>query len=185
MNECWNSFCLSKSQYGKTGITAYANQRIRFKIFYNRTNLEKTFYQFKWQSNIFYQRTSLNPDISNPFILYPACGTFSISIFPFAPTNKISISGSVFFKAFAIAIAGKICPPVPPPAMMTLLIHLSIICYTDLCLFPSRSTFLATLKIIPMDKQVNMKLVPPILTNGNVTPVTGNKFTVTAIFAIA
>ena len=52
--------------------------------------------------------------------------------------------------------------------------------------FPSDcSTFLATLKIIPMERQVNMKLVPPMLTSGRVTPVTGNRLTVTAIFTIA
>ena len=53
-------------------------------------------------------------------------------------------------------------------------------------MFPSIcSTFRATLKIIPMAKQVNHKLLPPMLTNGNVTPVVGNRFTFTAIFTIA
>ena len=47
------------------------------------------------------------------------------------------------------------------------------------------STFLATLNIIPIAKHVKIKLVPPMLTNGKVTPVTGNKLTVTAIFATA
>jgi len=47
------------------------------------------------------------------------------------------------------------------------------------------STFLATLKIIPIDKQVNKKLLPPILTSGNVTPVFGKAFTATPILAIA
>jgi hypothetical protein len=39
--------------------------------------------------------------------------------------------------------------------------------------------------MMPMEIQVKMKLVPPMLTNGRVTPVTGNRFTVTAIFAMA
>ena len=65
----------------------------------------------------FIKELLLNPSISIPFILYPACGTFSISIFPFAPTNNISISGAFLFNALAIAMAGKICPPVPPPAI--------------------------------------------------------------------
>jgi hypothetical protein len=52
--------------------------------------------------------------------------------------------------------------------------------------FPSNcSTFLATLNIKPMAQQVNKKELPPILTNGSVTPVTGTKFTFTAIFATA
>jgi len=62
--------------------------------------------------------------MSNPLIAYPACGTFSISILSFAPTNKMSIVVSIFFKAFAIAIAGKMCPPVPPPAIMIRLLTL-------------------------------------------------------------
>ena len=49
----------------------------------------------------------------------------------------------------------------------------------------SCSTFLATLKIIPMDKQVNRKLLPPMLTSGSVTPVFGNAFTATPILANA
>ena len=40
-------------------------------------------------------------------------------------------------------------------------------------------------KIIPIDKQVNKKLLPPILMSGRVTPVFGNRFTFTPIFAIA
>src|SRR4030095_17212026 len=70
----------------------------------------------------FIKELLLNPAISNPMILYPACGTFAISIFPFAPTNNISIVLSFFFKALAFAIAGKICPPVPPPAIIILLL---------------------------------------------------------------
>jgi len=52
-------------------------------------------------------------------ILYPAAGTLSISILPFAPTNKMSVSAASNFRALAIAIAGKICPPVPPPLIIT------------------------------------------------------------------
>ena len=47
------------------------------------------------------------------------------------------------------------------------------------------STFLDTLNIIPIDKHVNKKLLPPMLTNGNVTPVLGNTFTFTPILVIA
>ena len=111
-----------------------------------------------------------------------------------------------------MAMAGKICPPVPPPAIIIRFRH--VLCYASaisstssnsssdssssstvfyffcllllLTFFPSScSTFRATLKIIPIDKQVNKKLLPPILTNGSVTPVTGNKFTFTAMLAIA
>ncbi len=66
-------------------------------------------------------------------------------------------------------------------------IHYLIYFLSDLLAFllPVASTFLATLNMIPIARQVNKKLLPPILTSGSVTPVTGNKFTVTAIFAIA
>jgi hypothetical protein len=39
--------------------------------------------------------------------------------------------------------------------------------------------------MIPIAKQVNKNELPPILTNGSVTPVTGNKLTLTAMLAIA
>src|SRR5688572_3735206 len=55
----------------------------------------------------------------SPTIRYPAAGTFSISILPRAPTKRISFLALVFFKAFAMAMAGKICPPVPPPLITT------------------------------------------------------------------
>ena len=58
-----------------------------------------------------------NPAMFNPTILYPACGTFSISIFPFAPMNKNSAFGNLFLISSAMATAGKMCPPVPPPLM--------------------------------------------------------------------
>ena len=60
------------------------------------------------------------PLIHKPFIGYPASGTFSISILPLAPTKRISELGLIALIAFAIAIAGKICPPVPPPLIITL-----------------------------------------------------------------
>src|SRR6185437_1634789 len=47
------------------------------------------------------------------------------------------------------------------------------------------SAFRATLRMMPMARQVNKNELPPILTSGSVTPVTGNKLTVTAIFARA
>ena len=42
-----------------------------------------------------------------------------------------------------------------------------------------------TLKIIPSAKQVIHIEVPPLLINGNVWPVTGNKLVATAIFMVA
>ena len=47
------------------------------------------------------------------------------------------------------------------------------------------STLLATLNIIPIEQHVKMNELPPMLTKGNVTPVTGTKFTFTAMFATA
>ena len=60
------------------------------------------------------------PLTGKPSIGYPAAGTRLISIRPFAPTNKMSASGKRLFNALAMLMAGKICPPVPPPLMMNL-----------------------------------------------------------------
>ena len=61
-----------------------------------------------------------NPHIGKPFISYPAAGTRCISILPKAPTNSIFASGRFAFMALAIDTAGNMCPPVPPPLIMTL-----------------------------------------------------------------
>src|ERR1700736_92521 len=47
----------------------------------------------------------------------PACGTSFISIPRFVPTNTTSLSLPRDNHSRAIAIAGKTCPPVPPPAI--------------------------------------------------------------------
>ena len=71
------------------------------------------------------------PLIHNPSIGYPAAGTFSISIRPLAPTNRISAAGATSLIAFAMATAGKICPPVPPPLRITrMLSDCSIFCFS-------------------------------------------------------
>ena len=57
--------------------------------------------------------------MGNPTISYPACGTFSISIFPTAPTNNMETDGFLRLISSAMATAGKICPPVPPPEIIT------------------------------------------------------------------
>jgi hypothetical protein len=58
---------------------------------------------------------------------YPAFGTFSISILPWAPINNMSILLSSCLSAFAIEMAGKICPPLPPPLIIIFLALSSII----------------------------------------------------------
>ena len=83
-----------------------------------RFTCKKLFTSFQGKLIFFIKELLLNPAISIPSILYPACGTFSISIFPLAPTNSTSVPVSFFRIALAIAMAGKICPPVPPPAMI-------------------------------------------------------------------
>src|ERR1700761_1858402 len=151
----------------------------------------------------------------SPIILYPADGTFSISIRPLAPTNNISEAGSSCFKALAIAIAGKMCPPVPPP-LMIILFPDSILDYTDYFFFDSTDYFSSGLSdfsdfrtytatslisptitffgssisrltdnMIPNAILVNNMDVPPILTNGSGIPVTGPKPTATAMLAKA
>src|SRR3546814_1657248 len=56
--------------------------------------------------------------MSRTTISYPSSVTFSMSIFPLDPTNSSTLSGARRVDALAMAIAGKICPPVPPPLMM-------------------------------------------------------------------
>ena len=48
-------------QYREAGITTYTYGCIRFEPVNNFSYLEKTFYQLKWQTNIFYQRTAIEP----------------------------------------------------------------------------------------------------------------------------
>ncbi|CCY11548.1 uncharacterized protein BN460_01623 [Porphyromonas sp. CAG:1061] len=62
----------------------------------------------------------LNPSTGSKMISYPAAGTFSSSIRPLAPTKVTSHSGYRRFISLAIEMAGNICPPVPPPLMITL-----------------------------------------------------------------
>src|SRR5579875_386647 len=83
-----------------------------------RRTCKKLFTSLKGKPIFFIKELLLKPAISIPFISYPACGTFSISILPTAPTNNISLAGFIFFNALAMAMAGKICPPVPPPAII-------------------------------------------------------------------
>src|SRR5574344_733862 len=60
------------------------------------------------------------PQMGRPSIGYPAAGTRCISILPSAPTNWMRASGYLALMALAIDTAGNICPPVPPPLMITL-----------------------------------------------------------------
>ena len=71
----------------------------------------------------------LKPLMGNPLMSYPAAGTRCISILPNAPTKSICASGRLAFRALAMATAGKICPPVPPPLIIILKL------FSILCLF--------------------------------------------------
>src|SRR5689334_12695764 len=82
---------------------------------------QKLFISLIGSPMFFIKELLLKPAISIPCIVYPAWGTFSISIFPLALTNSISIDGCSLRNACAIATAGKICPPVPPPAIIIFL----------------------------------------------------------------
>ena len=74
----------------------------------------------KGKSKFLLSKFLCKPLIQSPTILNPELGTFSISILSSAPTNRNLTSFSFLSIAFAIAIAGKICPPVPPPLIITL-----------------------------------------------------------------
>src|SRR5687768_7077005 len=87
----------------------------------------------------FIKELLLNPAISIPIILYPSLGTLSISILPIAPINNIVSVGSAFIIALAIATAGKIWPPVPPPAMIN---RFGILLFIDVPSIHSERCFL-------------------------------------------
>ena len=59
------------------------------------------------------------PVIQSPLMAYPAAGTFSISIRPLAPTNRMSHCGCRRLISSAMAKAGWMWPPVPPPETIT------------------------------------------------------------------
>src|SRR5690606_29978857 len=61
-----------------------------------------------------------NPLIQIGLIGYPACGTTDHSMWERVPAKVMSHEGRRRFRASAIAIAGKTCPPVPPAAIKTL-----------------------------------------------------------------
>ena len=71
-------------------------------------------------------RLRLRPATGRPMILYPAAGTFSISILPSAPTKRISLSGLASRSFSAIERAGKMWPPVPPPLIIAFIFLYSI-----------------------------------------------------------
>ena len=64
----------------------------------------------------------ISPRTGRPLISYPASGTRVISILPSAPMKSISASGCFALTAFAILMAGKICPPVPPPLIIIFMV---------------------------------------------------------------
>ena len=59
------------------------------------------------------------PATGSPTMRKPSRGTFSISMRPSAPTKRISVEGLSSTSLRAIDTAGKICPPVPPPLIIT------------------------------------------------------------------
>ena len=86
---------------------------------------------------------------------------------PSAPTNRIFASGCSSRMAFAIEIAGKMWPPVPPPLMMTLnssfIISYSFTPDSSIFFFAER----LILKITPIYMQLIIVEVPPLLMSGN------------------
>src|ERR1700730_16225211 len=98
MNKCGNSFCLSESQHGKAGITPNPDDRIGAEVFHNRANLEKTLYQFKWQRNIFYQRTSIKPCYIQPFDFISSLRYLFHLHFSFSPNKQDLNTGINFFQ---------------------------------------------------------------------------------------
>ena len=89
----------------------------------------------------------LSPSIGSPMISKPSLGTFSISILPMAPKNRNWAPGNFIFSALAMATAGKICPPVPPPLKMNFgafwdgVVFLSLVDTADDILYPCGEGF--------------------------------------------
>src|SRR5436190_2856213 len=76
MYKSWNSFGLCKFQYRETGITTNTNHSIGFKLVNDFPDLEKTFYELKWQTNVFYQRTSIESCDVQSFYMVSCLGHF-------------------------------------------------------------------------------------------------------------
>ena len=73
---------------------------------------------FRLCANAFGVRPRIIPDIGNVFSSKPAAGTSLFSMPLSAPIKTISADGRRFLTYLAMAIAGLICPAVPPPASM-------------------------------------------------------------------
>ena len=110
--------CSSLLRSGRNSFTI----RRAFHWLRNSFTITAKFFQMCFRSN---------PATGRPMIRYPASGTRCISIRPSAPTKRISASGRSSLTALAIDTAGKMCPPVPPPLIMTRgpLFFVSISCY--------------------------------------------------------
>ena len=143
----------------------------------------------------------LSPSMGRPMISKPSLGTFSISILPMAPTKRNWAPGNLIFSALAMATAGKICPPVPPPLKinlvefwtgvvflvafdMPMLFYTPAVRVSSCCCFSS-CTYLEIPRMIPKPMLFMNRLVPPILTRGIVRPVTGSIPTATPILTKA
>ncbi len=126
MNECWNFFRLRITQYRKGRISAYSYYGIGAERLYYLTHLHKTFYNLKWQRNIFNQRTSVKSCYVKPLLFHiPTVALFPFPSFLLHLQIKFLPTG-LLFKAFAIATA-EIYAPVPPPAMIIRLFIRSVV----------------------------------------------------------
>src|SRR3984893_10714360 len=193
MNKAWNSFRLRIPKHRETGKAANTNHCFRPKCIHNPSDLKKTFYQFEWQADIFYQRTSVEPRNINPFYLESCLWNLFHFHFPFCAYEQDFKSTINLFQCIGnrncrenMSTRSSSCyddPLIQFLKCSMLIFHCS---FETTSFLPSNcSTFLATLRMIPIARQVNKKELPPILTSGKVTPVTGNKFTFTAIFTSA
>src|SRR5690349_4006847 len=98
MNECWNSLRLRNLQHGEARITTHTHRCIRLKIFQDRSDLEKTFHQFEWQTEILYQRASVESRDIYSFNLISCLRNFFHLHFSLCTHEQDLNSGIDFFQ---------------------------------------------------------------------------------------
>src|SRR5882757_7859973 len=182
MDKGGDALCLRSTQHGEAGIATHAYHRIRHKATNDPPHLEKAFDQLKRKTDVLYQRASVKTRYIDAFDLITRLRHLFHLHFSFGAYKKELNTGILLSQSACNGNRGKYMPPRTAARYDDLLVHAVA---SSLCSSPSFSTLRATLRMMPMARQVNKKELPPILTSGRVTPVTGNRFTFTAIFANA
>ena len=141
------------------------------------------------------------PVMGNPVMVCPAAGTRSISMRPPAPTNSMTTLGLRAVSASAMASAGWMWPPVPPPEIRTrsgrsgmgvsggrLGVEGAGWRGPGVSMGSAASGSVRerlTDRIMPRAMQVTTMEVPPMETRGRGWPVMGSSWTATPMLTMA